>query len=100
MTLTNTTAMSIMKGFPMCMDGDVLIHVSGTEAMKLHSGLLRVKSEFFAEFFAVNPGAQLSAGAKKAGEARWRLDVVTTPDRVGGRLNNVVSKYNGVLNNV
>jgi hypothetical protein len=79
-------------GWPICHDGDVLIHLSATQAMKLHSEQLSRHSKLVKDYILSNPGAELTPSAKKAGQPRWRFDVVANGANGSGHLNPVVSK--------
>jgi hypothetical protein len=83
--------MANIGGWPMCRDGDVLIHLSPTEAMKLHSEQLSRHSKLFKDYFQANAGALLTPIAKRAGEPRWRFDVIKANG--SGQLEPVVRKY-------
>lgn len=71
--------------FPRFRDGDVAIHLSLTEQYQLHSQVLKQNSVFFEEELA-EPGAKLTAKARRDGSAAYRFDLVGDPANAVGRL--------------
>ena len=68
-------------GFPICLNGDVLIKLAPDKSLQLHADMLKRHSKFFRDNISDDNGATLSSSAKKRGESvRWRFDLVERPD--------------------
>lgn len=76
--------------FPRFKDGDVAIHLSLTDHFQLHSQVLKQNSTFFDEEFK-EPGAKLTAKARRDGAAAFRFDLVKDLQDAVGRLQRRVS---------
>jgi hypothetical protein len=80
-------------GFPMCRDGDVLITLSTSHRMQLHSEILKRHSTLFSANILDHNYIGLSNAAKKRGiTIRWRFDLKYAPGNAGcGHLEPVVT---------
>jgi hypothetical protein len=83
--------MANQNEWPTFHNGDVLINLSPTVYMKLHSELLRRHSTYFEDHFSEYTGAPLIPALKRAGAARYRFDLVVRDRDAGGQLCPVVS---------